>query len=159
MIERRFTPWRPWRARTELGELQCPGVYAVARTQDDIAGTQFEVCEPIVYFGMTNSVAGLVGRLQQFDDTIRGRRLTHGGADRVRHRFPGYAHLTLRLYVAVARFPCDPGSGLPADLRKMGDVARFEYLCFAEYVEKFGRLPMFNDKKRAPKFSKRQHEG
>ena len=118
------------------------------------------MCEPIIYFGMTNAIGGLAGRLQQFDDTISGRRLSHGGADRVRHKFPGYAHLVPRLYVAVAQFVCNPASGLPADLRKMGAVARFEYLCFAEYAEKFGRLPHFNDKKGAPKFSKRiEHEG
>jgi hypothetical protein len=37
----------------------------------------------------------------------------------------------------------------------MGNVARFEYLCFAEFAERFGRLPRFNDKANAPKYSKR----
>jgi hypothetical protein len=36
----------------------------------------------------------------------------------------------------------------------MGDVARFEYWCLAHFVERFHRLPNFNDKKKAPKFSK-----
>ena len=36
----------------------------------------------------------------------------------------------------------------------MGDVARFEYLCLAEYVEKFGVLPEFNNKKDSPKYSR-----
>ena len=28
----------------------------------------------------------------------------------------------------------------------MGDVAKFEYECFALYVEAYGQLPEFNDK-------------
>lgn len=160
MIERRFSHWQPWRSRGELERLHYPGVYAIARTNEGLSGAPFELGESIIYFGMTNALSGLTGRLRQFDDTISGRRLSHGGADRVRHRFPGYAHLASRLYVAVAQFPCDPGSSLPGDLRTMGDVARFEYLCFAAYAEKFGRLPVFNDKKTAPKFSRRvEHEG
>ncbi len=35
----------------------------------------------------------------------------------------------------------------------MGDVTKFEYLCLAHFVDQFGKLPGFNDKKRAPKFS------
>jgi hypothetical protein len=42
-------------------------------------------------------------------------------------------------------------SNLPADLRGMGEVAAFEYECFAQFVEQHGRLPEFNDKQRSPK--------
>jgi hypothetical protein len=152
MIERRFSAWQPWISRSELEHLKYPGVYAVARSELDLTGRPFKLSDFIIYFGMTNSVGGLTGRLRQFDETISGRRLSHGGADRVRYRFPGYNHLARRLYVAVAHFKCSPASSLPADLRKMGEVARFEYLCFAAYAEKFCRLPLFNDMS-APKFS------
>ena len=37
----------------------------------------------------------------------------------------------------------------------MGEVAKLEYDCFAEYVEKFGNLPEFNDKSKSPKYSLR----
>ena len=124
MIERRFTHWQPWRSRGEIERLHYPGVYAIARTKEGLSGAPFELSESIIYFGMTNALSGITGRLRKFDNTISGRRLSHGGADRVRHRFPGYAHLASRLYVAVAQFPCDPGSSLPGDLRKMGEVAR-----------------------------------
>jgi hypothetical protein len=154
MIERRFSAWHPWSSRSELNHLKYPGVYAVARSANDLTGKPFKLNESIIYFGMTNSVDGLAGRLRQFDDTISGRRLSHGGADRVRHRFPGYTHLSRRLYVAVAHFKCSPASSSPADLRRMGDVAKFEYLCFAAYSEKFERMPLFNDMS-APKFSHR----
>jgi hypothetical protein len=33
----------------------------------------------------------------------------------------------------------------------MGNVVKQEYECFAVFVEKFGKLPEFNDKKRSPK--------
>ena len=58
-----------------------------------------------------------------------------------------------RLYVAVAPFKCNVVSNLPKDLRKMGQVVKFEYLCLAAYVEKFGVLPEFNNKKESPKYS------
>jgi hypothetical protein len=34
----------------------------------------------------------------------------------------------------------------------MGDVAKFEYDCLANYFEKFKELPEFNDKQKSPKF-------
>ena len=33
----------------------------------------------------------------------------------------------------------------------MGRIAKHEYDCFAAFVEMFGRLPEFNDKKKSPK--------
>ena len=35
---------------------------------------------------MTNSIAGIKGRLKQFDNTIIGKG-GHGGADRVRYKY------------------------------------------------------------------------
>jgi hypothetical protein len=36
----------------------------------------------------------------------------------------------------------------------MGEVAKFEFACLAEYAERFNRLPEFNDKTKSLKFSK-----
>jgi hypothetical protein len=36
----------------------------------------------------------------------------------------------------------------------MGDVAKAEYECWAQFVTIFQRLPKYNDKKNAPKFGK-----
>ena len=36
----------------------------------------------------------------------------------------------------------------------MGEVAKFEYDCFAHYSEVFGSLPEFNNKATSPKYSK-----
>ena len=48
---------------------------------------------------------------------------------------------------------CNVKTNEPSDLRKMGQVTKLEYLCLAHFVETFGYLPEFNDKKRSPKYS------
>ncbi len=101
---------------------------------------------------MTNAITGLKGRLKAFDNTIMGKR-GHGGADRVRYEYQNYSKLVKNLYVSVAPFKADVKSNQPKDLMKMGDVAKFEYQCFAHFVGIHGRLPKFNNKKEAPKYS------
>jgi hypothetical protein len=155
MVERQFSKWLPWLQRKEFPRSGCPGVYAISRSSKDLTDKAFKLREDIIYFGMTNAISGLQGRLQQFDNTISGKRRAHGGADRARYGYTSYARLAPLVYVSIARFACDPTSDLPADLRKMGRVARFEYLCLAVFVERFGCLPRFNDKANAPKYSKR----
>lgn len=152
MYENKFSHWRLWRQRNELQDLEFPGVYVVARTTLDLSGRPFSWGKEIIYVGVTNAATGLRGRLKQFDNTIIGKT-GHGGADRLRYKFKNYKRLVNKLYVAVAPFKCDPLSGLPKDLRKMGDVVKFEYSCWAEYVEIFGVLPEFNNKKDSPKYS------
>jgi hypothetical protein len=152
MLERRFSLWLPWTERGRHDGISCPGVYAIALPERSLAGAPFAWNEHIVYIGMTNSVNGLASRLKQFQNTLSGKR-GHGGADRVRFKFRNASQFTQQAFVAVAPFNCDPRSLSPRALRVMGDVARFEFLCLAEYVERFGRLPQFNDKQASPKFS------
>ena len=152
MFEHRFSRWENWSARLELAGLEYPGVYVIARVRRDISGRAFSWRPEIVYVGMTNAVSGLGGRLKQFDDTIQGR-LAHGGADRVRFRFPSYARLAPLLYVAVVPHKCNVRAPGPSDFRVMGAVARLEYLCFAEHARKFGDVPQFN-RPTSPKYSK-----
>lgn len=153
MYEKRFSDWLPWQERRKIPDKHCPGVYVLAFSERSLAEKPFTWRKEIVYIGMTNSVSGLNGRLGHFDDTISGKKLRHGGADRVRFKHRKYESLFPRLFVSVASFDCDVGSKLPDDLRMMGKVVEFEYLCFAQYAEKFGRLPEFNDMKASPKFS------
>lgn len=154
MHERRFSNWVVWGERKALVNSASPGVYVIARSERNIAGSPFAWSDWIIYIGMTNSLAGLKGRLKQFDDTISGRRLSHGGADRVRLKHQHYERLAPSLFVSVASFKCNPASAQPNDLRKLGDVAKFEFVCLAEFAEHFKRLPQFNDKTESPKFSK-----
>ena len=153
MDSQRFSPWRAWLARESFAQLRFPGVYALALTIDDLSDQAFSWLPQIVYFGMTNSIAGLKGRLKQFDNTIIGKT-GHGGAERFRHDFPQASELYPRLYVAVLPFECNVTSNSPEDLITMGNVAKAEYECFARFSKLFGQLPKYNDKKNSPKFKK-----
>ena len=152
MYEDKFTAWSTWERRDELKGIKLPGVYAIRISSKSIAGRKFSWHKEIVYVGMTNSVSGLKGRLRAFDNTIKGRR-GHGGADRFRFKHNNYNILVKKLYVAVAPFNADITSNMPEDLLIMGDVAKFEYQCFAQYVYKYGELPEFNNKKESKKYS------
>ena len=101
---------------------------------------------------MTNSQNGLKGRLQQFDNTAKGKN-GHGGADRFMYKYPDFSSIVSNLFVSVKYFECTVKSNEPSDLLVMGDVAKYEYVCFAEYAKRFKLLPIFNDKSNAPKFS------
>ena len=150
MYEDRFSTWKQWSERDLYPRF--PGIYIIALSIDDLSNTRFSWRPEIIYVGMTNAVGGLAGRLRQFDNTIKGRA-GHGGADRVRYKYPDYEKLSERLYIATAAFDCDVRSEKSADLRTMGEVAKFENECFAHFVELFETLPEFNRKKDSPKYS------
>lgn len=148
-----FSRWFHWNRRNELEGLEFPGVYALAISSHDLSGKRFSWIKQIVYIGMSNAVAGLRGRLKQFDNTIIGKR-GHGGADRFRHDYPSHTELVPYLYVAIAPFKCMVTSNAPADLLTMGDVAKAEYECWAQFANLYRCLPKYNDKKKAPKYGK-----
>jgi hypothetical protein len=148
----KFSQWVKFDDRERLENMAWPGVYAIAISRTNIAGTAFRYRKEIVYFGFTNSASGVGGRLNQFNNTLRDRRGPgHGGAQRFRHQYANGDALAKILYVSVCSFKCDVSSNAPKDLRKMGNVVRAEYLAFAEYAELYGRLPRYNDKKNSPK--------
>ena len=152
MYEKRFHKWMKWVDRNEHPRIHLPGIYICATSSRNIAGEPFNWRKSIIYIGMSNAVAGMKGRLRQFDFTINQiKKSTHGGAERVRFKHRDYEKLINRLYVAVAPFRCDVKSNNPVDLKIMGKVAKFEYECLAHYVEIYNKLPEFNDKKRSPK--------
>lgn len=153
MDTKRFSDWTRWENRNNLENLKEPGVYALAISDKNVAGEPFSWIQEIVYIGMSNALSGLKGRLKQFDNTIIGKT-GHGGAERFRHDYPTYEKLVPLLFVAVAPFKCARDLTSPADLITMGDVARAEWECLAEFVKAFGNLPKYNDKKRAPKYRK-----
>jgi len=150
MMDSEFSNWAKWSGRNGLDGIKLPGVYAIALSKQDISGTSFEWRRDVIYVGMTNSKGGLKSRLQQFENTIKGGG-GHGGASRVRYKYPDHEKLIHRLYVSVWPKACSVLSKQPSDLRAMGEVAKFEYECFAHFVEAFHQLPEFNDKKRSPK--------
>ncbi len=149
-IDKRFSTWAKWSEKNNIEGIEYPGVYALAYTRSDISNKKFTYCPEIIYFGMTNAKGGLKSRLKQFENTIKGGS-GHGGGHRVRFKHSNYGRFIRSLYVAAMPHECDVASNDPVDLRIMGDVAKQEYECFALFVEKFGELPEFNDKKRSPK--------
>ncbi|RZT95924.1 hypothetical protein EV201_0552 [Ancylomarina subtilis] len=152
MIDKKFSQWTKWDDRNSISGIKYPGIYCIAISETVLSEQDFEWIPKITYVGMTNSKAGLKGRLKQFDNTIIGKN-GHGGADRFRFQYENYQELVDKLYVSVCSFECDVKSNAPNDLRIMGEVAKFEYDCFAEYVDNFGCLPEFNNKKTSPKYS------
>ena len=152
MVEKKFAKWTKWEDRNNLPEIEYPGIYCIAISELDLSEQDFSWIREIKYVGMTNSQAGLKGRLKQFNSTINGNT-RHGGADRFRYKYQDYQDIVNSLFVSVHPFECDVKSNTPQDLRTMGEVANFEYECFATYVERFDCLPEFNDKRRSPKFS------
>lgn len=149
MIEK-FTNWIKWDNRNQISNINYPGIYVISLSNINIEGEPFEWREEVIYIGMTNSLKGLRGRLKQFDNTINGKR-GHGGAQRVIYKYSNIQELLDRLYVAVRYFECDVSTNKSNDLLVMGEVAKFEYVCFAEFVKRFNKLPDFNNKKLSPK--------
>jgi hypothetical protein len=149
----RFSVWKQWTQRGGVAGLEFPGVYVIAISDTRLHNKPFSWRSDIAYVGMTNAVAGLSGRLRQFDLTVSGKRLAHGGADRVRQAYDHYSRLLPRLFAAVRPMKCNVTSGAVRDLLVMGRVAQFEFQCLARYVQRFGHLPVFNDKARSPKYS------
>lgn len=155
-----------WDDRNEADSIKMPGIYAIAIVDQNIEGNDFKLLKEIVYFGMTNSQDGLRSRLKAFDNTIKNKT-GHGGASRFKYKHIDYQNsdqiveirkkleeeLISKLYVSVAPFEREanhkPFSS--KDLRIMGEVSKLEYECFADYVDKFGSLPEFNDMKLSPK--------
>jgi len=152
MHEDKFSKWLRWGDRISAPCIRYPGIYILAISEHDIANDDFSWIPQIAYIGMTNSIAGLKGRLNQFDNTIRGKS-GHGGADRFRYKHQDYDGLVQNLFVSVSPIKCDVKSNNPDDLESMGRVAKFEYDCFAEFVRNFDELPEFNNKKKSPKYS------
>ena len=150
MKKPRFSRWVGWANRHNLDGIDNPGVYALAVSNKNISDSPFSWMKEIIYIGMTNSGGGLKARLTQFNNTIVGKE-GHGGGERVRYKYRDYGKLIKRLFVAICPIECDIRSNKPYDLLKMGEVTYLEYYCFAKYVELFGQLPEFNNKKNAPK--------
>jgi hypothetical protein len=61
------------------------------------------------------------------------------------------------VYVSTCPVKCVVDSEKPEaiNLRRMGKVAKLEYNCFAEFVDKFGQMPQFNNRK-SQKFSSKK---
>lgn len=151
-----FSNWFPWSQRGQFDAGTCPGIYAIALSTENLAGTAFTWRSEIVYIGMSIAKQGLKGRLRRFHNTIAMVHSQHGGAERFLYAHRDYEEIANQLFVAMFHISCSPAKSLPDDLRKMGEVAKAEFDALAEYYQ----LPQFNDKAKSPKFKfqKKPHE-
>lgn len=156
MTPLKFSAWAKWDNRiSHLNNLHHPGIYALRISKRNIEGQSFDWVKDIAYFGMTNSISGLKGRLSQFNNTLRDKSGGgHGGADRFRYDYNYGEALAKLLYVSVCPFESQGRDVTAENLLVQGKVAMAEYIAFAEYFKKFGELPKYNNKKTSPKFSK-----
>ena len=151
-MEENFSKWMKWENRNSMENINYPGIYCIAITDEPLENKSFSWIPEIKYIGMTNSKNGLKGRLKQFDNTINGKS-GHGGADRFLYNHQDYKKLIPQLFVSVRFFKCDVSEITADNLHIMGDVAKCEYECFAKFVELYGKLPSYNDKPNSPKYS------
>lgn len=151
-MERDFGCWQRFYEVAPADITTEKGIYAFAISASDLSNAPFAVIKPIVYFGMTNAEGGLRGRLRQFRDTVFGGKKRHGGAERfVYEHKDNLGGLQQKLYFSLCAFVAVPNQSAVDELMLMGDVARAEYVAFAEYFRAYGCLPKFNDKKASPK--------
>jgi len=125
-----------------------PGVYAIAYSNDNLSGREFNYIEDIVYFGMSINKRGLQGRLYQFFRAINGKINQHSGAERM------YSVLSKedinwkdKLYISL--WPCIYCNVITfshEDLIIMGDIAKQEYICLSEYKKRYNKMPRFCNK-------------
>jgi hypothetical protein len=150
MEELNFFKWVRYVNKRELVKSgwSCPGVYAIAYSNNNIDGKDFDYIKEIIYFGMSNSKRGLQGRLDQFYSTIEGKNHMHSGADRIRNILDKEDRdWKKKIYISLMPcIYCDVNSYSPMDLVFMGDIAKQEYVCFAKYVERYNEMPRFNNK-------------
>jgi hypothetical protein len=157
-MDMQFSNWVKWDSRDrKLSNLNHPGIYALSISKENIEDQSFELTKKICYFGMTNSIAGLKGRLGQFNNSLRDKPGGgHGGALRFRHNFKEKENaedLANMLFVSVWHFKCeDRKIDTTENLLVRGEVAKAEFVAFSKYFEKFLKLPKYNNKKENPKY-------
>ena len=145
------TKWYKWKDRNKIENRNQPAVYFIAHSNEDISGNEFSMRKEIVYIGMTISKNGLKGRLDQFENTMKGLFRTHGGAERVMFKHTNYRDFFEKAYISAKIFPLSISRDTPNDWRVKGDCAGHEYKSFADYKEEFKELPEFNDPNKSKK--------
>ena len=127
----KFCPWFAWEDRRDVPQREKPGIYLLAITRKNLAGLPLEWAD-VSYIGMTHSRQGLLGRWQQFFNSVRGKD-GHSGGNTVVKDLGLYESWRKKLFVAAMPIECNVESPTEQDLIRMGWVAYLEYEAFAEY--------------------------
>jgi hypothetical protein len=124
-------------------------VYVLAYSDENLEGEQVKE-EKIFYVGMSH--AGIRQRLRQFIKGIEDGK-HHSGAGRFFKVYADhvpYSQLPNKraFFVASVAIPCvvNKRERTPEDLRRMGEVARLEFLVLAHIKEKLHTEPELNKK-------------
>lgn len=133
--EMKFCPWFAWENRQDVPLSQKPGIYLLSITRRNLAGLLPDWAD-VSYIGMTNSRQGLLGRWQQFFNSVRGKD-GHSGGNTVFADLGHYESWNKKLFVAAMPIECNVSVPTEQDLIKMGWVAYLEYEAFAEYHRHF----------------------
>lgn len=128
--ELNFSPWYTWDNRRNVPQGKMPGIYLLSISRKKLAGCAADWSD-VSYIGMTNSQQGLLGRWQQFFNSIRGKD-GHSGGNTVFRALGHYDSWEPRLFVAAMPVECNVTKPTDDDLIKMGWVAYLEYEAFAE---------------------------
>jgi hypothetical protein len=145
------TKWYKWVNRNGIKFRNQPAVYYIAYTNVDISGQDFTYLKDIIYIGVTTSQEGLKGRLDNFENSMKGINGVHGGAERVRFKHKDFATFFANAYVSAKIFELSSNRNSPNDWRIKGDCLGDEYKSIATYLEMYEELPEFNDHKKSKK--------
>lgn len=136
---------------SDLEDIGFPGVYFLAYTDENLNGEKIRL-DQIFYIGMSNSRGGIEQRIYQFLNAIEGRG-GHSAGNRFFVEYCGkesYSKVKQkkRFYFSYLAVPCEVRKTHRQgnDLRKMGEVARFEYCAIAHVKDSTGKEPDLNKK-------------
>ncbi|MDR2016030.1 MAG: hypothetical protein LBP90_00245 [Burkholderiales bacterium] len=127
----KFSPWFAWEDRRKVPQCEMPGIYLLSITRKNLADFSPDWAD-VSYIGMTNSRQGLIGRWQQFLNSVRGKN-GHSGGNTVFADLGHYDSWNKKLFVAAMPIECDVASPSKQDLIKMGWVAYLEYEAFSKF--------------------------
>ena len=164
MIQGNFSKWVHINNKDELIQKEelkraghyVPGIYAIAYSNVNLSGKEFDYIEDIVYFGMSINKRGLQGRLYQFFRTINGKSKQHTAAEKMAHELSKENDDWMnKIYISL--LPCiycsttiiSSGHITQDDclnLNFMGGIAKQEYACLYEYAKRYNKLPRFCSK-------------
>ena len=124
-----------------------PAVYFIAYSEHDISDNEFTMLKEIVYIGVTISINGLNGRLNQFTRSMTGKKNVHGGAERVLFANEDIEAFFNSAFVSARIFNISKAKSEVEVLRIKGKCLGDEYASFADYFEIHNELPKFNNPK------------
>lgn len=144
--ELKFNNWKVWDDRESIKNCDFPGVYLIAISDENLRGKRIR-WKHVSYIGMTNSVSGLKGRWNQFQNSIRGKR-GHSGGNKIFSKLRHYEQWHNKLYVSAMPIICNVKTPSPNDQLKMGWVTFLEYEAFSKYNSSISdrTRPPFNTK-------------